>query len=49
MKIAVARERAEGETRVAITPETTGNLIELGATIAIETGAGALARIPDAD
>lgn len=49
MKIAVARERAEGETRVAITPETAGKLIGLGATIAIEAGAGELARIPDAE
>lgn len=49
MKIAVARERAEGETRVAITPETAGKLIALGATIAIEAGAGELARIPDAE
>ena len=49
MKIAVLRERAEGETRVAASPETVGKLKGLGATIAIETGAGALARFPDAD
>lgn len=49
MKIAVLRERAEGETRVAATPETVGKLKGLGATIAIEAGAGALARFPDAD
>jgi NAD(P) transhydrogenase subunit alpha len=49
MKIAVARERAEGETRVAATPETVAKLITLGATVSIETGAGALARIPDED
>jgi NAD(P) transhydrogenase subunit alpha len=47
MKIAVARERAEGETRVAATPETVGKLLALGANVTIETGAGALARIPD--
>lgn len=49
MKIAVARERTEGETRVAATPETVGKLIALGASVAVETGAGELARIPDAD
>ncbi len=49
MKIAIVRERTEGETRVAATPETVGKLIALGATVAIESGAGALARFPDAD
>jgi H+-translocating NAD(P) transhydrogenase subunit alpha len=49
MKIAVLREQAEGETRVAATPETVAKLIALGAQVAIEAGAGALARFPDAD
>ena len=49
MKIAVVRERTEGETRVAATPETVGKLIALGAEVAIEAGAGDLARFPDAD
>lgn len=49
MKIAVLRERAEGETRVAATPETVAKLIGLGASVAIEAGAGELARFPDAD
>jgi len=49
LKIAVARERTEGETRVAATPETVGKLIALGASVAVETGAGELARLPDAD
>jgi NAD(P) transhydrogenase subunit alpha len=49
MKIAVLRERAEGETRVAATPETVTKLAALGAGFVIETGAGADARIPDAD
>jgi NAD(P) transhydrogenase subunit alpha len=49
MKIAVLRERAEGETRVAATPETVTKLIGLGASFAIESGAGNLARVPDAD
>ena len=49
MKIAVARERAEGETRVAITPETVGKLVGLGASVAVEKDAGELSRIPDAE
>ncbi|WP_423066643.1 Re/Si-specific NAD(P)(+) transhydrogenase subunit alpha [Devosia sp. CN2-171] len=49
MKIAVLRERSEGETRVAATPETVTKLIGLGAEVAVEAGAGALARFPDAD
>ena len=49
MKIAVLRERADGETRVAATPETVTKLIALGAEVAIEAGAGELARFPDAD
>lgn len=49
MKIAVARERTEGETRVAVTPETVSKLAALGGTVVIERGAGALARIPDAE
>ncbi|MEO6013083.1 MAG: Re/Si-specific NAD(P)(+) transhydrogenase subunit alpha [Devosia sp.] len=49
MKIAVVRERADGETRVAATPETAGKLIALGNTITIEKGAGHLARFPDAE
>ncbi len=49
MKIAVLRELAEGETRVAATPETVTKFRGLGAEVAVEAGAGALARIPDAD
>ena len=49
MKIAVLRERSEGETRVAATPETVTKLIALGAEVAVEAGAGALARFPDAE
>ncbi len=49
MKIAIVRERADGETRVAATPETVGKLVGLGASVAIEAGAGAAARFPDAD
>ena len=49
MKIAIVRERTEGETRVAATPETVAKLIGLGASVAVEQGAGELARFPDAD
>jgi len=49
MKIAVLRELADGETRVAATPETVTKFKALGAEVAVEAGAGALARIPDAD
>ena len=49
MKIAVLRERADGERRVAATPETVKKLGALGATVAVEAGAGARASYPDAD
>ena len=49
MKIAIVRERADGETRVAATPETVQKLIGLGASVAIEAGAGTTARFPDAE
>ncbi len=49
MKIAVLKETAATETRVAATPETVKKLIGLGAEVAVETGAGAHARISDAD
>ncbi|WP_225206397.1 NAD(P) transhydrogenase subunit alpha [Novosphingobium huizhouense] len=47
--IAVLRERAEGETRVAATPETVKKFIALGAVVRIESGAGATASIGDDD
>ena len=49
MKIAVLRETASGETRVAATPETVKKFIGLGADLAIESGAGESASISDAD
>ena len=49
MKIAIVRERADGETRVAATPETVQKLIGLGNTVSIEAGAGSAARFPDAE
>ena len=48
MKIAVLRETAEAEPRVAATPETVKKLIGLGASVAVESGAGAHANISDA-
>ena len=48
MKIAVLRETADAEQRVAATPETVKKLIGLGASIAVEMGAGAGANISDA-
>ncbi|WP_137681781.1 NAD(P) transhydrogenase subunit alpha [Aurantiacibacter suaedae] len=48
-RIAVLKERAEGETRVAATPETVKKLAALGASLAVEEGAGAAAAISDAD
>ncbi|MEN5168052.1 Re/Si-specific NAD(P)(+) transhydrogenase subunit alpha [Brevundimonas pondensis] len=47
--IAVTRERREGETRCAITPETVKKLIALGATVTVEAGTGLGSSIPDAD
>lgn len=49
MKVAIARERLNGETRVAATPETVGKLIGFGASVSIEKGAGAAARFLDAE
>jgi NAD(P) transhydrogenase subunit alpha len=49
VKIAVVRETAPGETRVAATPETVKKFIGLGANVAVESGAGDNASIRDAD
>ncbi|PLK25581.1 Re/Si-specific NAD(P)(+) transhydrogenase subunit alpha [Novosphingobium sp. TH158] len=49
LRIAVLKEHANGETRVAATPETVKKFIALGAAVAVEAGAGAGASIPDAD
>ncbi|MEJ2458480.1 MAG: NAD(P) transhydrogenase subunit alpha [Novosphingobium sp.] len=49
MRLAVLRERARGETRVAATPETVKKFTALGMKVAVEAGAGAAAAIPDAD
>ncbi len=49
MKIAVAAESDKAEPRVAGTPETVKKLIGLGATVAVEPGAGLQSGIPDAE
>lgn len=49
MKIAVLAEAAPGETRVAAIPETVKKFIALGAEVAVESGAGDGAAIPDAE
>lgn len=49
MRIAVLKELAAGETRVAATPETVKKFIGLGADLAVESGAGEAASITDAD
>jgi H+-translocating NAD(P) transhydrogenase subunit alpha len=47
MKIAVLKELADGERRVAATPETVRRLIALGADVAVEHSAGAAASYSD--
>jgi NAD(P) transhydrogenase subunit alpha len=49
LKLAVLKERRDGETRVAATPETVKKLKGLGLEVTVETGAGASARVSDAD
>jgi NAD(P) transhydrogenase subunit alpha len=49
MKIAVLKEQASGERRVSASPETVKKFIGLGATVAVEAGAGEFASVSDAD
>jgi NAD(P) transhydrogenase subunit alpha len=49
VKIAVLKETAPGERRVAATPETVKKFTGLGASMAVEAGAGEAASIADAD
>ena len=49
MRIAVARETREGETRVALVPELVGKLTGLGYEVAVEPGAGEGALHSDQD
>ena len=48
MKIAILKERASGETRVAATPETAKKFAALGLDVAVEKGAGLAASVDDA-
>ena len=48
MKIAILKERASGETRVAATPETVKKFAALGLSVAVEAGAGVTASVEDA-
>ena len=49
MKLAVLKETAEAERRVAATPETVKKFIALGAEVAVEAGAGLSASVADWD
>ena len=49
LRIAVLKERANGETRVAVTPDMVRKFAKLGAKVAVEQGAGLGASISDAD
>jgi NAD(P) transhydrogenase subunit alpha len=48
MKIGVLKETAEGERRVAASPETVKKFVALGATVGVEAGAGISAAVDDA-
>lgn len=48
LTIAITKETADGEKRVAATPETVKKLIALGADVSIESGAGDAASFTDA-
>ena len=47
--IAVTRERRDGETRCAVTPDTVRKLVAMGATVTVEAGTGIASSLPDAD
>ena len=49
MPIGIIVESAPGETRVAATPSTVAQLIQLGYEVVVEKGAGAGSSFPDAD
>ena len=49
MRIGIVAESAPGETRVAGTPSTVGQLIRLGYEVTVEHGAGTAAAFLDAD
>src|SRR6201987_4333523 len=47
MIIGIPRESLPGETRVAATPQTVGQLIKLGYEVVVEAGAGAASSFSD--
>jgi len=47
MRVAVLKERAELERRVALVPESAGKLVKAGADVIVEQGAGQAAGFPD--
>ena len=47
MKIAVPRESASGETRVALTPQAAGTLVKDGVEVLVQAGAGAGSFLSD--
>ncbi len=49
MRLAVLKERAAAEARVAATPDTVKKLVALGLTVAIESGAGLASSVSDGD
>lgn len=49
MKLAILKERRDGETRVAASPDTVKRYRGLGLDVAVESGAGAAAHMTDAD
>ncbi|RAV11287.1 Re/Si-specific NAD(P)(+) transhydrogenase subunit alpha [Mycolicibacterium sp. GF69] len=48
MIIGIPRESLEGETRVAATPQTVGQLLKLGYSVVVESGTGAASSFADA-
>jgi NAD(P) transhydrogenase subunit alpha len=49
IRLAVPKESAVGERRVAIVPEVAGKLVKGGWEVVVETGAGASAGFPDSE
>ena len=49
LTIAVTRERHQGETRCAVTPDTVKKFVAMGAAVSIEAGTVQASSIPDAD
>jgi NAD(P) transhydrogenase subunit alpha len=48
VKIAIPKERASGERRVALVPETVAKFVKAGIAVVVERGAGVQAAYPDA-